>query len=1141
MMFAASPVYSTNVKYITMQFMEKPLHVHAPFFFFIMKAAIIPVIAILAGSGVVLATESRGQEVLEKKISLEVRNQEMLILLTKIEEAANIRFIYSPQVIPVHNRVSLKANNDTLGEVLRRLLAPYDILFEAIDNQIVLRKREKSPADPADRIITGQVTDETNSPLPGVSVLIKDAGIGTATDVDGRYSLNIPTPHEKGVLVISFIGYTTQEIGIGDRTSIDVQLIPEVHELEQVVVVGYGLQRSKDITGAVETVSMEDLPEAPVAQIGQMLQGRMAGVRINQVSGRPGEGLKIQVRGAVSLTAGADPLFVVDGMPISGDISFINPNEIESITVLKDPAAASLYGSRSSNGVVLVQTKKGSPGQTRVDFNAYYGFEKVPASRRLEMMDAGEYAQFQKEIAEFNGRPVDPAFQNPGSLGKGTDWFEAITRTGAIQSYNVAVSTGSDKFNTSASAGYFNQEGVIVGTGFERFSVRINSRYQATKKLNIGFNVAPTYTFNTNFNTDGLPYGTENIVSAALLTTPLANPYNPDGSLALTASDPATFGNPNWLRVAKEKVFENKNLQLLSNMFAEYEIIDGLKAKTTANIQYGNRNIFQFNPSTIGTLFSPPPRIPSGSDNNGRFYNWLNENTLNYQKTFGEHELDVLGGFTAQRFRGDNTLVTATNYADDKVQTVGAAGQTPVTSDVQEWSLLSLLARVNYQYMGKYLLTASFRRDGSSRFGPNNRWGNFPSISAGWIPSEEDFWNIEPISFLKLRASYGVTGNFEIGNYTYTPTLRNVFYPFGSDQVSGRAPVNLGDQNLGWENNKQFNIGADINLFNDRIQLAYNYYTRNVTDLLYNVDVPVSSGYSNIQTNIGELKFSGHEIAVNATVVRNNNLRWNADLNVSFDRNKTIALSSESGVLFSGQPLYGFYSHITQAGQPIAMFYGAVHDGVYVNQADFDSSPKHPSSQVGTIKFRDLDGDGEISFPEDMRIIGSPWPDFTFGINNNLLYKTFNLSFSIAGSYGNKVLAYHENWTTNLDGVFNVLEEVKYRWKSEEEPGRGKYGSVQQGTTFLERDRWSNRFLQDASFLSFKNITLGYTLPLKDKVAIRNAQIYASMQNAFILTSYEGPNPEVNTRTTSSGITPGFDENSYPLPRTISVGVNLSF
>ncbi|MCA6409629.1 MAG: SusC/RagA family TonB-linked outer membrane protein, partial [Cytophagales bacterium] len=757
--------------------------------------------------------------------------------------------------------------------------------------------------------VTGKVTDSNEKAgLPGVNIIIKGTSSGTVTDSDGNYAMNIP--NENTILVFSFIGYASTEVAVSGRSVVDVSLESDTQALQEVIVTGYAAQRSQDITGAIATVSMKNEPIMPVANIGQALQGKLAGVRVTQPSGRPGQGMTFQIRGAASLTAGADPLYVVDGMPITGDLGFINPNEIENITVLKDPAAASVYGSRASNGVVLINTKSGKPGKVQVDFNSYVGVEDVPQSRRLDMMDATEYAQFQKEIATTNGRPVNPVFQNPTQYGKGTDWFNELTRSGVIQSYNVSLSSGTDKFKTSVTAGYFNQEGVIVGTSFNRFSVRLNTRYQATEKLSIGFNVAPTSTFNTNFNTDGWPYATENIISSALLTTPLASPYNPDGTLALTASDPATFGNPNWLRVAKNKVFEDKDFRLLSNAYLEYEIISGLTAKATINVQTGNRNIFQFNPSTNGVLFIPPPRVPSGSNSDSRFINWVNENTLSYQKKIGnDHAIDALIGFTSQKFRSDATTASGTNFPDDKIQTVNAARNVLVSSDIQEWSLLSQLARLNYTYKDKYLFSASIRRDGSSRFGPNNRYGSFPAVSAGWVISKESFWNFAPISFLKLRASYGITGNFNIGNYTHISSISTSFYPFGNSVSSGRGANNLGDQNLGWENNKQFNIGADFNLFKDRVQVTYNYYTRNSTELLYNVPVPVSSGFSNIQTNIGELKFWGHEIGVNAEVLQRRKLKWNTNFNISFDRNRTEALATQNGFLPSGIRLYIFDSH----------------------------------------------------------------------------------------------------------------------------------------------------------------------------------------------------------------------------------------
>lgn len=1118
----------------------------------IMRYSALSIILLITTFQLCFSYNIAAQEILQRKVNLSMQNETLRNVIKQLNKQTQADFVYSSKSDLRKIYISLKVRDRELGSVLNEIL-PHNLTYEMVGNKIVIKNKASGQESgnfisgsiepfndlinaSKDVVVKGQVTDAKGEPLIGVSVKVKGTNAGASTDINGRYSLTLQDGN--GILVFSYIGFVMQEVVVNNRQTVNVVLIADAKSLDEVVVVGYGTQRRGTITGAVASVAAEDLENIPVATVGQMLQGRLAGVRVTQTSGRPGQGIKFQIRGAVSLTAGADPLYVVDGMPIDGDLSFLNPEEIENISVLKDPASAALYGSRSANGVILVTTKSGKTDKVQLDFNTYYGVEQVPENRRLKMMNATQYAQFQKEIATANGRPVSPAFANPSQYGEGTDWFKTLTRTGAIQSHNVSLGAGTEKFKTFATVGYFKQEGVVINTGFERISLRINNKYQPTDKLTIGFNIAPTQTFNTNFNTDGGPYGSENIISAGLITTPLANPYNPDGSLALTASDPATFGNPNWLRVVKEKVYNNKDVRLLSNAFVEYKILDGLTAKTTLNVQTDNLNIFQFNPSTIGTLFSPPPRIPFGSNNNRQFYNWVNENTLNYETKIGEdHKLDALVGFTSQKFRLDGTNVSATNYPDDRIQTVNAASQTLVTSDIQKWALLSFLARLNYSYKDKYLFQASFRRDGSSRFGSNNRWGNFPALSAGWVVSQEDFWNVTPISYLKLRASYGITGNFEIGNFTHISTMTNAFYAFGNAPFSGAVPNNLGNPNLGWENNKQVNIGADINLFNNRLEITYNYYNRKTTDLLFNVSVPVSSGFSNLQSNIGELGFWGNEFAANATLIKGGGLTWNSAFNISFDRNKTLALATASGDLPSGANLYGFLSHRSIVGEPVLQFYGAVWDGVYKNQEDFDKSPKNVASQVGTIKFKDINGDGVITFPEDMTLIGNPWPKFTFGMANNFNYGKFDMSFAIAGSYGNKILAFYENWATNLDGVFNVLEEVAYRWKSEANPGKGIYGSVAQGTTFLERDRWSNRYLKDGSYLAFKNIQMGYDIVPKNEKYLTH--VFVSLQNAFILTKYRSGNPEVNTRNSPSGATPGFDDNSYPLPRTITLGMNF--
>jgi TonB-linked SusC/RagA family outer membrane protein len=1086
------------------------------------------------------------------KISLHLKDATIEDVLSKIEDVSEFYFLYNNKLIDVTRKVNIEADKEPIKDILNDILNK-DAKFIVYDRQIILTPSDVTSLSTAmqQQRTTGTITDEKGNPLVGVTVLVKGTTTGTLSDASGKYIINnVP---QNATLIFSFIGMATQEIQSNGRMLIDVVLKESAIGLEEVVVVGYGTQKSINITGAVASVSANDLKEAPVSQVTQMLQGKLAGVRIQQVTGRPGEGIKVQIRGAASLTSSTNPLYIVDGMPIDGDISFLPPDEIESISVLKDAASASLYGSRAANGVVIVTTKSGNIGKMKVNFNSYYGFEYIPQNRRLKMMDGTEYARFEQEIAIENGRPVNAMWQNPEQYGKGTDWFDLITRSGIIQDHNLTLSAGTEKYRVLVSSDYFSQEGVLKGTGFQRLSFRMNSTFQVTDKLNIGFNIAPDQSYDTNYDTDGSYYG---IVYNTLSASPVITPYNEDGSYKTRLySGAAGFPTPNWLVYIRDKVHQNTNFQLLSNGFVEYEFVKGLIAKATINAQTRNSKMFDFNPSTITSQLNPA--IPSGNDLKGNSLNWINENTLTFKKSMGNHNIDALAGFTIQHSKAESTNIAATQYPDDKIQDVSAAGQNVITTSVQEWSLVSFLARLNYDYNGKYLLSASIRRDGSSRFGISKQWGNFPAVSIGWIVSHENFWNslgIKQVNLFKVRASYGTSGNFEIGNYTHISTIENTYYPFNNTAYTGRDPSNLGDRNLGWEKNKQFNIGADINLFNSRMQFSYSYYLKNTTDLLFSVDVPYSSGFSSVQSNVGKLRFWGHEIELTGTIINKARLKWNTNFNISFDRNKVIDLGTQAGYIDHGLLLYQFRSHRSVVGQPIAMFYGAIWEGVYKNQADFDASPKNIQSAVGTIKFKDVNGDGKITFPEDMTLIGNPWPKFTFGINNNINYGNFDLSFLLTGSYGNKILSFYESWASNLDGVFNVLEEVDHRWKSEADPGDGKYGCTITNTTSFERDRWSTRYLKDGSYISLKNITLGYAFkPFRSNNT--RLRLYGTIQNVLIITKYPGPNPEVDQQAYAGGAStqlaqgplgfkgamPGFDGNSYPVPRSIIFGINLDF
>jgi len=1090
----------------------------------------------------VLCTFQAIAETKAQKITLNLQNTTLRDVMREIQKQQGYLFFFRGDQIAA-KRISIDLKQVELSDAMDRILDNQGLVW-SIKNKTIIVRRGTPPAPPVEtdsapvrqqRTVTGRVTDETGRPIEGVTVALKGTSMATTTDAEGRY--NLAVKDGAGSLVFSMVGYNAAEQAIGTSQTVNITLTTAVSDLEEVVVVGYGTQSARQLSSAVSTVGAEDFADLPVAQFSQKLQGKLAGVQISQATGTPGGGMNIRVRGAASINAGASPLFVVDGNPITGGISNINPNEIETISVLKDAAATALYGSRAANGVVLIETRKAKPGGTTLNYSGFAGIQQIPNRGRPVMMNAREFAEWRKEMAEFRGQPVDPEYQDPSQYGEGTNWYDALTRVAGIHDHSVTLSTGGEKFSTTATAGYFNQEGVVVASKYDRVSLRINSAFRPHEKVNIGLNIAPTYSRNTNSGVDGVG----SIINETLQTSPLAPLRNPDGSLTLTASSSGMFPTPNYVRTLEDKVVDNKNTRILANLFVEYEIIDGLSFKTSGNIDKGDNRDFNFNGTTTGTRGVGLYTIPFAYLNQGSYLSWVNENILNYRADLGEdHHLDALAGFTAQRFRQDASSINANNYPDDKVQTIGAAGTVEANSDIQEWSLASFLARVNYNYKGRYLLSASIRRDGSSRFGKENRWGNFPSVSLGWIVSDEGFMDaVEPISFLKLRASFGVVGNFDIGNYTHIPTVSSANYVFGNRIGAGRRVDNLADQYIGWENNKEYNLGLDINFFNDRLGLTYNFYQKYTNDLLFNVRVPRASGFSTTSTNIGDLKFWGHEMSIVSSNIKRKNFSWDTDFNLSFDRNLVTSMGTRTSEIITGpgSDLIGG-SHITKEGQPIGMLYGMDHQGVYVNQADFDSSPKHSSSQVGTAKFRDVNQDGEITV-EDATIIGNPHPDFVFGMTNRIQYKDFDFSMTLSGTYGNQILRGSEQTLTNLDGVFNVLANVKDHWRSPEDPGSGRYGSLAAGTTYLERDWWGTQMLYDGSHISINNVTVGYNIPTNKSDFFSRFRVYGSVQQLHVFTNYPGSNPQVSLSQSSTQL--GIDGGSYPVPRTYTLGLNIGF
>ena len=1070
------------------------------------------------------------------KLNIKLENATLQQVFSAIQEQSEFDFFYKNEQIPANARISIQYQDEAIEVVLDKILKGTGLTYHLMDKDIVISTNGAAKSEilsQQQKTVTGKVTDTSNSPLPGVSVVIKGTTTGTITDFDGNYSLgNVPV---NATLQFSFVGMKSQEIAFSNQATINVTLSDESIGIDEVVAIGYGTQTKKSMTGSIQNLNTEDLASIPTPQLTQKLQGKLAGVQILQTTGQPGQGMTVRVRGQASISAGNSPLYVVDGSPIVGDLSNINPNEIESISVLKDASSTSLYGSRAANGVILITTKSGKAGKTAVSFNAYYGVQSVPQKGRPDMMNAREFAQFQKELAIENGRTVDPAYQNPEQYGEGTNWYDLLFRVAPVQDYSLSLSGGTENFKTAAIVDYYNMDGVMLNSNYQRFSGRINTDFKINDKLNASLKIAPTYSINNTPQSDGVWWTVPSIIQGAILTTPLAASKNADGTIPLTATGPGLFPNPNWYNVLQVVTNETKVSQLYSTAYLDYEPIKNLHLKTSVGAEINDNSFYNFTPSTAGSLFNPPPQIPKATQTIIKYASWISENTATYKKVIKNHSFDLLGGFTSQKYKANITNTAASNFPDDQIKTLNAASSTLTSGDVQEWTLLSYLARANYSYKDKYLLSAAIRRDGSSRFGSDNKWGNFPSLSLGWIVSDESFMpKIEALNFLKVRGSWGITGNNNIGNYTHYSSVTSQNYVFNNVLASGRVGTTLGNSNLGWENTKQVDLGFELGLLNNRIYFIYDYYHKNTSDLLYQVDVPYASGYPNLITNIGEIAFWGHEFSL-STKNLVGKLKWNTDFNISFNDNKVLKL----GV--ADAPLYGDFS-ITQVGQRLGQFYGYIMEGVYKNQAEFDSSPKHLTSVVGSAKMKDVNGDGQIT-ADDRTVIGNPLPIFMFGLTNNFSYGNFDLAIVMSGSYGNDLAYMTQEFTTNLDGVFNVEKEVANRWKSPEDPGNGKYGTTKAGATGLNRS-FNTTYVYDGSYLAVKNITLGYNVPLKNKKIFSGARLFGSIQQALVLSNYKGGNPEVSTTragTTTNALNLGIDHSTYPVPRTFTIGANLNF
>jgi TonB-linked SusC/RagA family outer membrane protein len=1099
-----------------------------------------------------------------KRLTLKATDSSIENVLKKIENQSEFSFLYNNEQIDVEQKVNIDISDKQVEEVLKVIFKETDINYLIKDRQIVLfkgdfntfintledvRNTAKSKAQQQERNVAGKVTDSSGFPLPGVTVIVKGTTKGTTTNIQGEYLLeDIPN---NATLIFSFIGMRKKEIIVAQKKLIDVVMQAETIGLEEVVAIGYGSVKKSDLTGSVASIKKEDFNQGAISSIDQAMQGRIAGVQVSQTTAEPGGGLSIRVRGASSVNAGNDPLYVIDGFPIdngsmmsstsSGSkvagvsknsntknpLNSLNPNDIESIEILKDASATAIYGSRGANGVVLITTKRGSDG---IKFN-YDGYGGVQLrSKKIDVLNTSEYIEAINTLSTESGDGTVFSDDDIAEIGDGTDWQDEIYEMAAIQSHNISMSGGVQKTKFYVSLNYFDQKGVVKETGVKRYIARINLNQEVGEKLKFGLKIntsrenSDNYIGGTSTNESAGP------VYASLLYDPTESVYDEDGNF--TESSELTINNP--MSLIKGISSTSETNRTMGNMTLDYQIIKGLNAKVNLGVdnQNGRRDIYNSTLTTTGAASGGIANITSKDRSN-----FLVEYTMNYSKKFNKnHKFNALAGVTYQNFVTKTYSAGTSDFPSDEVGTnnleLGDPTLAEISSSKKENTLLSYLGRVNYSFYN-FLFTSSIRADGSSRFGENNKFGYFPSFALGWKISDENFIP-DYFSQLKLRASWGQTGNQDISNYqslsTYTDGGTAIL---GGEVYVGTKPSRIANPDLKWETTSQLNLGLDFGFLNGRISGTIDYFHKKTTDMLLSLPLPSSSGFSSVLKNLGSMKNYGVEFMLNSRNIVNKNFSWTSTFNISSVKNEVISLD-EASIIYDGDiPSIGTTTIITP-GHPLNSYYGYRITGIFQDETQIANSVQ-PDAEPGHPIIDNVDGDDAIT-TSDQVILGDPFPDFTFGLRNSLTYKNFNLDFFIQGQYGADLLnanAIESMYPTNFRRN-RIAEQYFDRWTTTNTDARWPSGI---NTSSYEGGEVNNLVIEDASYIRLKSLQLSYDLPVRIE-GISSAKIYVLGQNLITLTNYSGYDPEANALGNSSA---KVDFNAYPLARTWLLGINVQF
>lgn len=1044
-------------------------------------------------------------------------------LFKQIEKQTQFSIGYNHSKVSQAIGKKVNVSNGSVESILTKALQGTGLTFSFNGNHIVItpQSSETNQKQEEKKQITGQVVDSKGEPVIGATVMEKGTTNGTITDFDGNFVLNAT---EGSSIEVSYIGYKTQMFTASANSIMTISLKEDTEMLDEVVVVGYGVVKKSDLTGSVSRVTTKELNNIPVSSIDKALQGRVAGVQISSISGAPGAGTSIRIRGGNSISADNEPLYVVDGFIGGGDLNSINPADIESIEILKDAASTSIYGSRGANGVIMITTKKGSQGSNKVNVSIYQGFQSL--CRKLPFMEGPERAAFANDYADYTNtlRPFPDL-----SKVTHTDWQDLLTRTAPITNVDFSVSGGNETFQHYISGNFYNQEGVYKGSGFTRYQTRINLDKKLFSWLKLGTQINASYT-----NKDNPKFDYLNFIKEASTTSPV---YNEDGSYNyIDKISGQTFENP----VANVNLITNNTYKkrFLSNFYLELNPIKNLFIKSTLGVDFESSKTEQFNPGSL-PVRAEQKRGGYARLDNGDYFSLLNENTVNYLLDIDRHRVSIMGGMTLQKEATTSSWSSIEGITNDHMEFHNMAAGDPATakygSDYYSVNMVSFLGRLNYSFNNRYLLTVTGRYDGSSRLAANNKWAFFPSFAAAWRLSEEDFIkNLSIFHNLKLRASYGKIGNQAIKPYQSLASLNVVSPTIGGNKTVGYILGNLANPDLKWETTSQFDLGLEAAFFDGRLSFELDYYYKRTKDLLMNVEIPWISGYKTQLQNIGEVQNQGIEFMLNANIITTKDWTWDLNMNVSSNRNKVLNINDAEYLdVAQGVRLY--------KNQPAGVFVGAVYEGTWKSQAEIDTNPDYmPGSRPGTAKFKDVNNNGKYDGVQDYAIIGNPEPKFFGGFGTNLRYKNLSMEMFFQGSYGNDIL---NNYAASI--FFGNFGSNLYKFKdgqrpwSEENPTSDIPAAGSFGYNVNVNNMSYDVCVQDGSYLKLKTLRLAYNVPIRKLPWIKNLTVYALFNNLFTLTSYDwGYDPDV---TGNGSVVRGVDNMVYPQNRSYQFGLNVEF